>query len=52
VSSLQYSPPAAGIALLRLDRPARRDALDPGLLSEPLEVFRRKGPGLPQGPPP
>ncbi|MEJ7797597.1 MAG: enoyl-CoA hydratase/isomerase family protein [Solirubrobacteraceae bacterium] len=39
--SLQLAPTADGIAVLRLDRPQRRNALDSSLLSELVEALER-----------
>jgi len=41
VNSLQHVTIAPGIAVLRLNRPERRNALDSGLLSELVEVLER-----------
>jgi enoyl-CoA hydratase/carnithine racemase len=41
VGSLQHLSPATGIALLRLDRPKRRNALDSGLLAELVVAMER-----------
>jgi enoyl-CoA hydratase/carnithine racemase len=41
VGSLQHVSPAAGVALLRLDRPKRRNALDSGLLIELVDALER-----------
>lgn len=39
--SLQYDRPEPGIAVLRLDRPERRNALDSGLLTELVDALER-----------
>ena len=41
MGSLQHDVVGPGIAVLRLDRPARRNALDSALLSELVEAFER-----------
>jgi len=41
VGSLRYERPAPGIAVLRLDRPQRRNALDSGLLIELVDALDR-----------
>ncbi|HEV2777641.1 MAG TPA: hypothetical protein VGV90_18770 [Solirubrobacteraceae bacterium] len=59
MGSLQEVDVEPGIALLRLDRPERRNALDSGVLIELVDALERlsiddprRGPGLPQGPRP